>query len=125
VTACTSGRLWATSARALDTRTDGEGTGSASAAVAEDAVSALWASAWKQLRAAYPDVEAKLAELLKKLLVWEVAVLAELDSRRSQTTISAPGRPTANSSPAAPGGTRLMSSAFGPPGAEIFLRKDL
>jgi len=46
--------------------------------------------------------------------------VAELDNCSSQTTISAPSRPTANSSPAASGGTRLMSSAVGPHGGGKF-----
>ena len=75
----------------------------------------LWSSAWTQLRAAYPDVESRLAQLererptraralqrmeasagrasgrcqrgtprdlLKKLLVWQQAILVELDQRK-------------------------------------------
>jgi hypothetical protein len=90
------------------------GSGALSAALAGDTVAALWGSCWGQLRACFPDIEirlaqlerrrptrhrflarleasaarrgarclrgaAKPAELLRKLVTWQMAVVAELE----------------------------------------------
>ena len=142
IAAVQMGRLRATYPRALANGSDGVPLGSASARAAENAVAELWAQAWSRLRAECPDLderwasaercpsvartmasagrcagrvlrgEASPSELLKKLLVWQVAVIDTLAVLATPDTTILTGRPGAFSTPSPHG--RARGSSFLP-----------